>query len=91
MVLQSDPERLLTVLEYVRYRLSTEVQAKAVAIMSLLAARMPGLPDLMLQADDQGRACSDGAWFASASMAWGMLLNNVSAASGNARARSSPS
>ena len=54
MVLQSDPGRLLTVLEYVRYRLSADVQARAIGIMSLLAARMPGLPDLLLQADEHG-------------------------------------
>ena len=54
MALQADPERLLSVLEYVRYRPLPGVQSLAVGIALLCAARMPGLPDLLMQADSHG-------------------------------------
>ena len=54
MVLQADPARLLGLLEYVRYAPSVEVQEQAIQVALLLAARLPGLPDLLLQAGPQG-------------------------------------
>ena len=59
MVLQADPGRLLSLLEYVRYQLSAQIQARAIGVMALLAARMPGLPDLLLQADAYGASVND--------------------------------
>ena len=54
LVLQQDASRLLAALDFLRYSLCAELQAQAVGILALLAARLPGLPDLLLEADGGG-------------------------------------
>ena len=54
MALQASLEHLLALLSFIAYRLNTGVQGAALAIFCLVAARMPGLADLLAQMGPEG-------------------------------------